>query len=50
MAREGFRSLLNAHALPFFGNRKTETIAAADVGRLHNLMKMRPINPITSPR
>jgi hypothetical protein len=50
MARERYRSLLNAHALPLFGNCKIETIAAADVGRLHNLMKVRPIKPVASPR
>jgi hypothetical protein len=50
MAREGYRSLLNAHALPFFGNCKIETIAAADVRRGYNLMKVRPIKPIAFPR
>jgi len=33
---------LNAHALPFFANRKIETITPADISKLHNGMRERP--------
>ena len=39
---EGYRALLNAHALPSFGNRKIETITTSEVARLHNQLKERP--------
>ena len=39
---EGYQALLNAHALPCFGNRKIETITTSEVARLHNQLKDRP--------
>jgi hypothetical protein len=39
---EGYRALLNAHALPLFGSRKIETITTSEVARLHNHLKERP--------
>lgn len=39
---EGYRALLNAHALPLFGSRKIETITTSEVARLHHQLRERP--------